>query len=77
MTSYSSDRKATRSGKQHERNCKIIIAGRCGSTTAFFNAASGWNTRKTEVFFCHRMNSLMNCEKYRLQVNEEKKRTIH
>ena len=35
MTSYSSERKATRSGKQQERNCKIIIAGRCGEYDNF------------------------------------------
>ena len=63
-------------GKQQERNCKITIAGRCGNTTISCNAASEWNTRKMEVFFCHRINLLMNWEKYRFQAKEEKKRTV-
>ena len=65
MTLCSSGRKATRSGKQQENNCKVMFAGRCGSTTISYNAASG---KRTEAFSCHRMNSVINYETYRFQV---------
>ena len=67
MTLYSQEKKGTRYGKQQERNCKIIIAGRCGSTTTSNNAASESNTRKTE-FDESRVTQI--------SVNEEKKRTV-
>ena len=74
MTLYSSDKKGARCGKQHARNCKIIIVGRCWSTTTSCNVAPEWNTRKTEVFFCHRMNFIDELREIQISSQQRKEK---
>ena len=79
MTLCSSERKVARSGKPRENDCKTNFAGGCRNVTSSCTAASEWNTTRTKESrtHYHRMNSLMNCERYRSQVILGNRKKVH
>ena len=76
MTLCLSEKKATRSGKQRENDCKITFAGRCGSMASPYNAASDRNTKKDGGFLLSQNEFVDEWREIQIQSHRRKEKEI-